>query len=139
MIQEKAQGKPTAVKNMAYSGYTSQNLLLPFTSNYLEFSSSEFYNLLKLSNYKVLSYLSYFKDPNPQFKIVVFQLLSCIQLFVTPWTVAHQVSLSMWFSRQECQSGMPFPSAGYLSNPGIEPASLALAGRFFTIESPEKP
>ena len=34
---------------------------------------------------------------------------------------------------------MPFPSAGYLSNPGIEPASLALAGRFFTTEPLGKP
>ena len=28
----------------------------------------------------------------------------------TPWTVAYQVSLSMAFSRQEYQSGLPFPS-----------------------------
>ena len=30
--------------------------------------------------------------------------------FVTPWTVAHQASLSMGFSRQEYWSGLPFPS-----------------------------
>ena len=28
----------------------------------------------------------------------------------TPWTVAHQAPLSMEFSRQECWSGLPFPS-----------------------------
>ena len=28
---------------------------------------------------------------------------------VTPWTVAHQAPLSMGFSRQEYQSGLPFP------------------------------
>ena len=27
------------------------------------------------------------------------QVLSCVQLFVTPWTVAHQASLSMEFFR----------------------------------------
>ena len=27
------------------------------------------------------------------------QLLSCVQIFVTPWTVAHQVPLSMEFSQ----------------------------------------
>ena len=30
--------------------------------------------------------------------------------FVTPWTVAHQASLSMGLSRQEYWSGLPFPS-----------------------------
>ena len=34
---------------------------------------------------------------------------------------AHQSSLSMEFSRQEYWSGLPFPSLGDLSNPGIEP------------------
>ena len=43
--------------------------------------------------------------------------------FVTPWTVAHQAPLSMGFSRQECQSGLPFPPPGHLPNPGIEPRS----------------
>ena len=35
--------------------------------------------------------------------------LSCAQLFVTHWTVDHQVPLSMGFLRQEYQSGLPFP------------------------------
>ena len=42
-------------------------------------------------------------------------------------------SLSMGFSGQVYQSGLPFPSLGDVPNPGIEPASLtslALAGRF---------
>ena len=61
--------------------------------------------------------------------------------FVTPWTVAHQASLSMEFSRQEYWSSLPFPSPWDLPNPGIELPSLvspALAGRFFTAESPGK-
>ena len=36
--------------------------------------------------------------------------LSCVLLFVTPWTVTRQASLSMGFSRQEYWSGLPFPS-----------------------------
>ena len=36
--------------------------------------------------------------------------LSRVRLFVTPWTVAHQASPSMGFSRQEYWSGLPFPS-----------------------------
>ena len=45
---------------------------------------------------------------------------------MTPWTAAYQAPLSMGFSRQEYWSGLPFPSPGDLSNPGIEPGSLAL-------------
>ena len=70
------------------------------------------------------------------------QLLSHVQLFVTPWTVAHQPPLSMGFSRQEFWSELPFPSPGDLLNPRIEPASLgspALADGFFTTEPPAKP
>ena len=55
-------------------------------------------------------------------------LLSCssqVQLFVTPWTVAHQAPLSMGFSRQEYWSGLPCPPPGDLPSPGIKPISLA--------------
>ena len=37
-------------------------------------------------------------------------VLSCIQLFATPWTVASQGPLSVEFSRQEYRSGLPFPT-----------------------------
>ena len=59
--------------------------------------------------------------------------------FVTPRTEALQAHLSMGFSRQEYWSGLPFPPPGDLPDPGIKPASLALAGRFFTTEPPGKP
>ena len=45
---------------------------------------------------------------------------------MTPWTVAHQVPLSMEFSRQEYWSGLPFPSPGELPNQSIEAGSPAL-------------
>ena len=54
------------------------------------------------------------------------QMISCVQLFATLWTVALQVPLSMGFSRQEYCSGFPFPSPGDLPDPGIEPTSPAL-------------
>ena len=63
------------------------------------------------------------------------QLLSCVQLFVTLWTVAHEAFLSMELSRQEYWSGLPLSTPGDLPNPGIEPASLAspvLSRGFFT-------
>ena len=45
---------------------------------------------------------------------------------VTPWTVAHQAPLFMGFHRQEFLNGLPFPSSGDLSHPGIELMSPAL-------------
>ena len=56
-----------------------------------------------------------------------------------PCTVACQAPLYMGFPRQEYWSGLPFPSAGDLPDPGIEPVSPALIGRFFTTEPPGKP
>ena len=70
---------------------------------------------------------------------VCAQSLSYVQLFATPRTKAHQDPLSMECSRQEYWSGLPFPPPGDLPDPGIEPASLASAGRFFTTELPGKP
>ena len=61
---------------------------------------------------------------------------SRVLLFVTPWTVAHQFPLSVGFPRQEYRSGLPFSSPGDLPEPGVEPVSPALAGQFFTTESP---
>ena len=69
-------------------------------------------------------------------------VLSCVWLFATPWTVAHQAPLFMEFSRKEYWSGLSFPPPGDLSNPGIQPSSLvspALAGRFFTTAPLGKP
>ena len=55
---------------------------------------------------------------------------------MTPWTIVHQAALSMGFPRQEYWSDLPLPSPAYLPNPGIKVTSLALAGKFFTTESP---
>ena len=66
------------------------------------------------------------------------QMLSCLALSnssATPWTVAHLAPLSKELLRQAYWSGLPFPSPGDLSDPGIKPASLvfpALSGRFFS-------
>ena len=62
-------------------------------------------------------------------------VLGHVQLFATLWTEACQTPLSMESSRQENWNGLPFPSPGDLTYPGIEPlyfASPALAGGFFT-------
>ena len=64
---------------------------------------------------------------------------NCFPLFMTSWTVAHQAPLSMGFSKQEYWSRVPFPSPGHLPDPGTEPMSSALGGRFCTTILPGKP
>ena len=75
-------------------------------------------------------------------KVVVLKVkvksFSRVRLFATPWTVAHQAPPSMGFSRQEYWSGLPFPSLGYLPDPGIEPRSPALQADTLTSEPPGK-
>ena len=68
-------------------------------------------------------------------------VLSHVRLFVTPWTVACQVPLSMKFSRQKLWNGLPFPSPRDIPDPGIKlvsPTARALAGRIFITVAPEK-
>ena len=69
------------------------------------------------------------------------QLLSHVQLFDIPWTVACQAPLPMEFSRQVYWSGVSFPTPADLPDPGIELTSLkslALAAGFFTISATRK-
>ena len=66
-------------------------------------------------------------------------VLSCVQLFVTLWNIAHQAPLSVGFSRWENWSGLPFPSSGDLPNPRIEPVFLSLQVDSLLAESSGKP
>ena len=61
-------------------------------------------------------------------------VLSCVRLFVTPWTAARQAPLSMGFSRQGYWSGLPFPSPRDLTNRGMEPGSPTLQRNSLLIE-----
>ena len=61
---------------------------------------------------------------------------SHIQLFMTPWPIAHRAPLSMEFSKQEYWSLLPFPPLGDLPDQTASPASV---GRLFTTEPPGKP
>ena len=71
-------------------------------------------------------------------KIEVLVSQSCSTL-VTPWAVAHQVPLSMEFSRQEYWSGLPRPSPGDLPNSETEPESPSLQADSLPSELPGKP
>ena len=65
--------------------------------------------------------------------------LSLVWLFVTPWTVASQVPLSMEFSQPEYWSGLPCPPPGDIPDPGIKPESPALQADSLLSEPPQKP
>ena len=65
--------------------------------------------------------------------VCLLSLFSHAQLFGTLWTVALQILLSMGVSRQEYWRRSKCTPAGDLLNPGNEPASPTLAGRFSTI------
>ena len=68
------------------------------------------------------------------------KLLSRVQLFVIPQTVAYQAPSSADPSRPEYwECGLPFPSPGDLLNPGIEPRSPALQADTLRPGSPGKP
>ena len=69
------------------------------------------------------------------YQCYLLSCFSCVWLFVTLWTVALQAPLSMWFSRQERWSGLPFPSPENFPNSGIKPRSpmsSAWTSGFFT-------
>ena len=64
------------------------------------------------------------RDPWEAHALCVCAKLLQLCLNVTLWTIAHQAPLSMGFSRQEYWGGLPFPTPGYLLDPGIEPMFL---------------
>ena len=64
----------------------------------------------------------------------MLSLFSPVWLFVTLWTIANQVPLSVGFPRQEYWSGLPYSPAADLPDQETEPRliSAALAWGFFT-------
>ena len=82
----------------------------------------------------VWRFLKKLKIHLPCMCVYVLNCISCVRLFVNPWTVAHH-TLSTVFSRQEYWSGLACSPSRHLPDPGIEPTSLttlALAGKLFT-------
>ena len=67
----------------------------------------------------------FLSSPAPPVHMLLLGPFHHVRLFVTLWTAACQAPLSMGFSRQEYQSGLPFPAPGDLPDPGIDPSSPA--------------
>ena len=86
--------------------------------------------------------LSNFRWPQAFLSLGLSRLLSRVRLFVTPWTVAHQVPLPMVFCWKEYWSTLPCPPQRDLPGSGLKPSFPAvscIAGGFFTTEPPGKP
>ena len=64
---------------------------------------------------------------------------SVMSTLCDPKDSSPQAPLSVGFSRQECWTGLPFPSPGDLPEPGIVPESPALQADSLPSEPPEKP
>ena len=69
----------------------------------------------------------------------MLRCFSHVQYFATPWTLAHQASLSLGFSRQEYWSGLPCPPPGDLPDLGTEPRPLTLQADSSSSEPPTHP
>ena len=102
----------------------------------LFYFSSSFVSLTLPNSGPGLSWLCLLLPLSIPLRACMLSCFSCFRLFATLCkefaTVAYQDPLSMGFSRQEYWSGLPFPPPGDLPDPGIKPASPALAGGFFT-------
>ena len=66
----------------------------------------------------------------------VLSCFSCVQLFATLWTVAHQTPLSLGFSRQEYWSGLPCPPPGDIPDQGIKLMSAYISSVGLAFSSP---
>ena len=101
---------PTESKRLFY---TSVSLLMSPIQGY-RYHLSKFLVILPMlfltRNY--LLYLFISKSYLHWHKNRCARMLSHVQFFATPWTVALQSLLSMEFSRQEFWNGLPFPTPG---------------------------
>ena len=71
--------------------------------------------------------------------LMLAQSLSCVQLFVTPWPCSPPGFSVHGIFQARYWSGLPFPCPRDLPEPGIEPMSPTLVGRFFISKPPGKP
>ena len=79
------------------------NILLYAT--FIFFKGQFFFHFLLLQRMLPLAFLNTFPDTNEVqlvthlgVVVIIVQLISCVQFFVTPWTVAHQASMSFTIS-----------------------------------------
>ena len=147
LSHEKAQCQRMSQDKAAFGHMPNEEASKSFSDNPLTLLLGDFAHclgntILSLSSHFLLYQVrTYFLKGNSQC-VHVLSHFSRVWLFVVLWTIAHQGSLSVGFSRQDYWSRLPFPSPGDLPKPGIKPVSPAfpaLQVDFFTAEPPGKP
>ena len=100
------------------------------------------FNYYTFTDFLLMGSVSYWQRGAEVSSYNNYYLLSCVWLFVSLWTAAHQTPLSTGFPRQEYWSGLPFSSPGDLPYPlhapGIKPRSPVLQADSITSEPPGK-
>ena len=84
---------------------------------------------LTVPDYLLLCYKQDMSPPLLKSDVCMLSCSSRVQLFATPWAVAHQAPLTIVILQARTLGGLPFLPPGDLPNPGIEPASLSCIGR----------
>ena len=98
------------------------NKILIRTYNFKNYFTHAILNLLVLIKF----YASYGSHSPFPFLVCVLSRFGPIQLFETPWTIAWQAPLSLGLSRREYWSGLLYPPARDLPDPGSNPGLLHL-------------
>ena len=121
---EVAQWGPTLSNPMdCMEGFSIHGI---FQARVLKWGAIAFFNVIPLLSHKWRNL--FYSLPE-----CMLLLQSCLTL-CNLWTVACQAPLSVWFSRQECWSGLPCPTPGNLPSPRDWTHVSCTAGGFFTHE-----
>ena len=119
-------GSQKCILSRHEEGQRNTILFLPFSFSY---------SLLRDDN--ILNYNKVFYNKSPCVCVCVCaQLLSRVPLFTISLTPALQAPPTMGFPSQEYCSGLPFPPARDLPDPGVESVAPALAGRQILCHQP---
>ena len=135
---KKFQNSPVFLLDLPYITVmpTSFQITFDFTSHSLTYTWS-FYLKRKFSVSSFSPWCSLEGVFIPALDLPIFACIkshfTCVQLFVTPWTVAHQAPLSLGFSRWEYWSGVAMPSSREPSQPRDRTQVSRISDEFFTI------
>ena len=116
----------------------TSNIMPQFTGIYFRFSFGSFFTLhFKRGNFLIDHVYALFSSSESVCEICIFvvQSLSRVQLFVTPWPVAHQAPLSPGFSQARLLEWGASPFSRGSSRPRGQPWSPVSQGDSLPSES----
>ena len=123
------------MKVLPYTSHNSFEMVVPVYISFTRLQQGLSHHLMKKSMFRCCSRLKgknrtvWLGNKYWDLQLWVSEwvkLLSCVLLFVTPWTLTYQAPLTMQFSRQGYWSGLPFPTPGIFSTQGLNLCLLCL-------------